>query len=73
MAQLGLSSSPKEYDLKGIIKCLIQEEQKIYISIYLDPKTNSWMLSNGYTRQKIPSPNMHNMGDVVALVYNSSS
>ena len=73
LAQLGLSSSPKEYDLKGIIKCLIQEEQKIYISIYLDPKTNNWMLSNGYTRQKIPSPNMHNMGDVVALVYNSSS
>ena len=73
LAQLGLSSSPKEFDLKGIIKCLIQEEQKIYISIYLDPKTNNWMLSNGYTRQKIPSPNMHNMGDVVALVYNSSS
>ena len=72
MAQLGLASSPKEYELKGIIKCVINEEQKNYVCIYLDPKTNNWMFTNGYTRQKMPNPTMHNQGDVVALIYFSS-
>ena len=72
LAQLGLASSPKEYDLKGIIKCVINEEQKNYVCIYLDPKTNNWMFTNGYTRQKMPNPTMHNQGDVVALIYFSS-
>ena len=72
LAQLGLASSPKEYELKGIIKCVINEEQKNYVCIYLDPKTNNWMFTNGYTRQKMPNPTMHNQGDVVALIYFSS-
>ena len=50
-----------------------QEDQKNYVSIFLDPKINKWFLSNGYTKQAIPSPTMHNMGDVVALFYCSAS
>ena len=46
-------------------------EQKNYISIYLDPKVNQWFLSNGYTKQAIPSPAFHNVGDVIALFYSS--
>ena len=48
------------------------EEQKNYVCIYQDPKTNNWMFTNGYTRQKMPNPTMHNQGDVVALIYFSS-
>ena len=73
LSQLGLTTSPKEYDLKGIIKCVSQDDQKNYVSIFLDPKINKWFLSNGYTKQAIPSPTMHNMGDVVALFYSSAS
>ena len=71
LSQLGLSSSPKLYHLKAIIKCNIVNEQKNYISIFLDPKTNQWFLSSGYTRQVMPSPAFHNIGDVVSLFYSS--
>ena len=70
-AQLGLASSPKDYFLKAIIKCYMQNDQKYYSSIYLDPKTNQWFLSSGYTKQLIPNPAMHNIGDVVALFYSA--
>jgi serine/threonine protein kinase len=72
LSQLGLTTSPKEYALKAIIKCYLQNDQKFYVSIYLDPKTNQWFLSSGYTKQVIPNPAMHNMGDVVALFYSSA-
>ena len=72
VAQLGLGTSPKEYALKAIIKKYIQDEQKFYVSLYQDPKTNQWFLSSGYTKQVIPNPAMHNMGDVVALFYTST-
>ena len=72
LAQLGLSASPKEYNLKGIIKCLYIEDQKSYTSIYLDPKINKWFCSTGYVRQQIPSPEFHNQGDVVALFYSAA-
>ena len=66
---LGLATSPQQYFLKSIIKCCVDNEQKNYSNIYLDPKQNSWYLSNGYTKQIIPNPAMHNVGDVVALCY----
>ena len=69
--QLGLSSSPKNYHLVGIIKCTIVDEKKNYLSIYLEPKSNQWYLSTGYTRQAIPPPSFHNIGDVIALFYSS--
>ena len=72
LAQLGLSASPKEYNLKGIIKCLYVQDQKSYTSIYLDPKINKWFCSTGYVRQQIPSPEFHNQGDVVALFYSAA-
>ena len=71
LSQLGLNSSPKLYHLKAIIKCIYISEQKSYVSIFLDPKTNQWFLSAGYTKQVIPSPTFHNVGDVVALFYSS--
>ena len=71
--QLGLSSSPKNYHLIGIIKCTIVDEKKNYISIYLDPKSNQWYLSTGYKKQAIPPPSFHNVGDVIALFYSSVS
>ena len=71
LSQLGLNSSPGIFHLKAIIKCTIVNEEKNYISIYLDPKVNQWFLSNGYTKQAIPSPAFHNVGDVIALFYSS--
>jgi len=72
LSQLGLTTSPQEYDLKGIIKCISEGEQKNYVSIFLDPKINKWFLSNGYTKQVFASPTMHNVGDVVALFYSAA-
>ena len=71
ISQLGLNTSPKLYHLKAIIKCNYINEQKNYVCIFLDPKTNQWFLSSGYTRQVIPSPTFHNVGDVVALFYSA--
>ena len=68
-SQLGLTTSPQMYYLKSIIKCFVQNEQKNYVSLYVDPKLNQWFLSNGYTKNVIPNPVMHNVGDVVALCY----
>ena len=67
--QLGLTTSPQQYYLKSIIKCFYENEQRTYVSLYIDPKQNQWFLSNGYTKQLIPNPAMHTIGDVVALCY----
>ena len=69
--QLGLTTSPQQYFLKSIIKCYVENEQKHYIGLYLDPKQNQWFCSNGYNRQAMPNPAIHNVGDVVALCYSS--
>ena len=69
--QLGLTTSPQQYFLKSIIKCYVENEQKHYVCLYLDPKQNQWFCSNGYNKQAMPNPALHNVGDVVALCYSS--
>ena len=70
LANLGFKGSPFNYNLKGIIKSCIVQEKKIYTCIYQDITKNCWVISDGYSKQLIPSP-FNNVGDVVMLFYSS--
>ena len=69
--QLDVSNKSKEYQLKAIIKCIIEKEQKHYISIYLDHEKNKWFSNNGYEKKEIGSPTAHTDGDIISLSYAS--
>ena len=68
---LGLNNSPCNYNLKGIIKCFVQDEKKFYTCIYEDFYKKQWVICDGYTKDSIISPMNHTMGDIVMLFYSS--
>ena len=69
--QIDIENKPKEYQLKSMIKCIIEKEQKHYRSIYLAHEKNKWFSCNGYEKKEIDSPNVHTTGDIITLSYAS--
>ena len=65
------NNSPKEYDLKAMIKCINEKGKKYYICIYLDHRTNQWFLDSGKTKKVLDSPTTHEEGNIIALFYDS--
>ena len=64
--------SYSKYNLVGIVKRMIDHKgAEYYISIYLDPNKNCWILSDRYNLSPINNPFNHNQGMAMLLFYSA--
>ena len=64
--------SPCRFNLVGIVKRIVDNKgSEYYISIYLDPNKNCWILSDRYNLTPINNLLMHKQGLVMLLFYSA--
>ena len=64
--------SYSKFNLVGIVKRMIDNKgAEYYISIYLDPSKNCWILSDRYKLTPIKNPKYHNQGMIMLLFYSA--
>ena len=64
--------SYSKFNLVGIVKRMIDNKgAEYYISIYLDPSKNCWILSDRYNLTPINNPYNYNQGMVMLLFYSA--
>jgi ribosomal protein L33 len=63
-----LGNIQTSYNLTGLIKRYIMNEEKFFVSIYAD--SNNWVVNDGYQSQLFPTPFAHTQGQVIMLFYN---
>ena len=61
--------SNNKFNLVGLVKRIIKDEDEYYISIYLDPNSKSWIISDCKNLTKIDNPLKHNEGMILLLFY----
>ena len=70
--KIELPNSPSVFNLVGIVKRMADNKgDEYYISIYLDPFQNSWMICEKNNLIPINNPFMHNGGLVMILFYSA--
>ena len=61
-----------KFNLVGIVKRMVDNKgTEYYISIYLDPNNNCWIISDRYNLTPIQNPFIHNQGLVMLLFYSA--